>query len=218
MTKKKFINNLLTLFLITSFSMLLGGCLSTSAPENLSENSDDPYRSYIYSDTIKKRKPTIDIEEYVSRVGKKVILVSDYPEAEHSFKVQNTSSQPFTISENGNITISKDALLTLQDEAELAVVLAHAINRINTNFQKLSSSEEDNDVASVISRAGYDPSAIVDIQERYLNNPSSNEWLSTITYNEINQQRVANSKQIVSKSPKGLCRNKNNYINIVIDS
>lgn len=217
MKLKKNYFNLIGILIIFS-NLFIFGCKTTNQNSKLAETKpDNPYRSYIYSSSIKKQKPTICLNEYVSRVGKKIVLVTENPCAEYNFKVED-SNMPVKIEEN-NIILDKTTLKNLDDEAELAAVLANAINRANRNFSKTTQTKEDQEIIDSLSKAGYDPNAVIDLQEKYLNAPYNKKysWIKSLSKHKINKNRINSNKNFLAKKPKGLQRNKHKFINIVTD-
>lgn len=68
-----------------------------------------------------------NIQVYVSEVGKKLAAVSDRPELPYEFVVLNNSVPNAWALPGGKIAINRGLLLHLDDESELAAVLAHEI-------------------------------------------------------------------------------------------
>ncbi len=64
---------------------------------------------------------------YISSVGKKLAAVSDAPDLPYEFVVLNNSVPNAWALPSGKIAINRGLLLELQDEAQLAAVLAHEI-------------------------------------------------------------------------------------------
>ncbi|GMG86092.1 M48 family metalloprotease [Biformimicrobium ophioploci] len=67
------------------------------------------------------------LQRYVSSVGKKLARVSDNPTLPYEFVVLNNSEANAWALPGGKIAINRGLLMRLDDEAELAAVLAHEI-------------------------------------------------------------------------------------------
>lgn len=143
-----------------------------------------------------------DLEEYVSRVGKKILIVVDNPKYNYEFSIINSKSSQ--LHSNGPlIQISEGLLINLQDEAQLAAVLSNTI----AGEQLI----DDKNSMLYMSRAGYDPMAAIELQEIYLSSRSG-KWLKDVFYNNPpNIDRLAINKQIVEGLPKGLQRAKERF-------
>lgn len=68
-----------------------------------------------------------DIQLYVAGVGKKLAAVSDRPNLPYEFVVLNSSVPNAWALPGGKIAVNRGLLLHLEDEAQLAAVLAHEI-------------------------------------------------------------------------------------------
>ncbi len=67
------------------------------------------------------------VQHYVSRVGKKLAKVSDRPDLPYEFVVINNSVPNAWALPGGKIAINRGLLIALDNEAQLAAVLAHEI-------------------------------------------------------------------------------------------
>lgn len=67
------------------------------------------------------------LQDYVSRVGKKLAAVSDQPQLPYEFVVLNNSVPNAWALPGGKIAVNRGLLTMLEDEAELAAVLGHEI-------------------------------------------------------------------------------------------
>lgn len=76
-----------------------------------------------------------EIENYVQAVGHRLAKVSDYPNLPYHFIIINESIPNAYSFPNGNIVITRGFLLKIQNEAELASVLAHEIGH-QTSFER----------------------------------------------------------------------------------
>lgn len=196
--------------LIFTLSLLIGCQSSSYNDDELSPKN----KSHIYSNLIKKKGPAISKNEYVSRIGKKILLVSYNPEASITFNVDGSSNE---VSIGGSsVNVSSNVLQTLDDEASLAYVLAAGIEKINNKGYK-SEFEEDKDIIHNLERAGYDPKVIVELQSKYLDLPgkSNYNWVKSLSDYKIDSKRISNNKNYISKGFKGLKKYRDRYINII---
>lgn len=170
--------------------------------------------SVIYSSMIKKRSPTIAINEYISRVGKKLLLVNSDPEVHVNFNV--SSNYKGVEIKSNTININTDVLQSIDDEASLAYILAAGIEKITNNGQ-LSEFDQDKEIIHNMERAGYDPRTIVEIQNKYLQLFSGSEysWVKQLSEHRIDSSRINKNNNYISKGFKGLKRYKDRYNNIV---
>ncbi len=147
-------------------------------------------------------------EEYISRVGKRVTLVSNSPSTNYNFRVLNTEELDLDIDrETHTISISEGLLKRLNDEAELAAVLLLSTLHMDQN------TNVDRDTATFLSRAGYDPSAMVDLQEQYFHsaNNTKNHWMKIIYPITPSAGTIMSNKIMLEKMPKGLARYQEDY-------
>jgi len=153
-------------------------------------------------------KPNTAIEEYVARVGKRVLIVSDQPNANYKFLVSDNETPELSLSkEQNSITISHGLLLKLNDEAELAAALTMAMSKM-AYYPDL-----DRNALTALARAGYDPLAMVDLQEQYYNRAEYNpgHWLSVIYSQPPTDTAIATNRAFAGKMSKGLLRGIENY-------
>jgi predicted Zn-dependent protease len=68
---------------------------------------------------------------YVNKVGKSVALFAGRPELTYHFAILNTNSVNAFAAPGGYIYITKGALKIMENEAQLAAVLAHEIGHVN---------------------------------------------------------------------------------------
>ena len=183
-------------------------------------NSNSSYKiknkPFLYSDRLQKKKPTVNVQEYVARVGKKIIIVSKNPNNQYNFKLSNNYN---SIDFNKNtIILNKNHIKTLKNEAELAYMLTAAISK--ANYLKTNNhSQEDKEIIKTMSMAGYDPKVVIDMQKRYLNgaNSQDNSWIANLSSYKINNSRIKNNIKTVKKGFSGLQRYKHRFLNIVIN-
>lgn len=67
------------------------------------------------------------LQDYVSRMGQKLARVSDQPQLPYEFVVLNNSTPNAWALPGGKIAVNRGLLTMLEDESELAAVLAHEI-------------------------------------------------------------------------------------------
>lgn len=170
-------------------------------------------------------------EEYVNRIAKILLIVSDdnnrYSPTRVFIKNQDILSLEFGLSGNlrnqdaqNYITISKGILDYLQDEAELAVIIAIALEKINNSFDfeisnSMAANQVDLRIINNLYQAGYDPRAFLELQIEYLQNKhTKNNWLKFLFAGiNITEDRIKiNSIYILNNIPKGLRRDKQNYL------
>lgn len=147
-------------------------------------------------------------EEYVNRIGKKVILVSDRPDSNYNFRVLDDSDAVFSInSETKSVIISNGVLHQLTDEAQLAAALALGIASLNNVPQP------DKEATYSLSRAGYDPRAVLELQQQYFNaaNNSHTYWLQGVYPTPPTAGSIANDELMLKKMPQGLFRGTEDY-------
>lgn len=147
-------------------------------------------------------------EEYVNRIGKKVLLVSDRPDANYNFRVLDDSNAVFSVNyESKSVIISSGVLHQLKDEAQLAAALALGIASLN------NVTAPDKDAAYSLSRAGYDPHAVLELQQQYFNAANNNQpyWLQGVYPTPPTAGSIANDELMLKKMPQGLYRGAEDY-------
>lgn len=163
----------------------------------------------IASETVALYEPSkSETEEYVSRVGKRVTLVSNSPSTNYNFRVLNTEELSLDLDrETHTVNISKGLLQQLKDEAELATVLLLSAQRLDQN------ANIDRDTATFLSRAGYDPRAMLDLQEQYFHssNNRQNHWMQVIYPKAPSAGSIMSNRIMLEKMPKGLARDEEDY-------
>ena len=168
------------------------------------------------------------IEEYMSRVGKRLLIVNDNNKINSSninFSFNNSDTTLLTIEyyqksiyQYNTITLTKGVLNYLQDEAELAAILAISLETINSNdianFDLSAALNADKRIIMHLYKAGYDPSAFVELEEEYLKDKNSQDnWLNFLfSPMNITTERINANKKILLKIPKGLLRGKQPYL------
>lgn len=178
--------------------LIISGCQSSNTAY---------YREYDQGNRIeeilggRRQIATNELEEYVSRVGKKVMLVSGRSDIKYKFNVVSSDAPTFNLTTN-SITISRGLLNRLNDEAELAAILSHGIVELSENYS--DPSLKDDSVLTYMARAGYDPAAAVELQQKYLRNSAS--LGGVYSANPPTASRIDTNKARLNKLPKGLHR------------
>lgn len=140
------------------------------------------------------------VGNYVTRIGKLIEIVSDRPNLNYEFVVTEDDMPALGLDrEQGIIAISHGLLLQLTDEAELAAILALAISRLSDYINI------DRESAKYMSYAGYDPKALLDLQEQYFHATNANvpHWLNTIYSTPISAGTIAANRVMIETLPKG---------------
>lgn len=70
------------------------------------------------------------LQNYVDRVGKRLAKASEFPDLPYEFTVINNGELNAWALPGGKIAINRGLLLVLEDEAQLAAVLAHEISHV----------------------------------------------------------------------------------------
>ena len=193
------------LFLIV-VTLLLSACFNDRSSLETHQQT-----ARIDHDTVAQYSPpTSNTEEYINRIGKRVMLVSSRPSINYNFRVLNTEELNLDIDrETHTISISEGLLQQLKDEAELAAVLMLSALRMDyaTNV--------DRDTATFLSRAGYDPRAMLDLQEQYFyslnRNSDQNHWMQVIYPVAPSAGTITANKAMLENMPKGLTRDMEEY-------
>lgn len=180
------------------------GCVSTpSAVDNHDKTARiDPSVSDSY------KSGDSQLSEYVSRVGKRMLMVSSRPGSNYHFEVTESSEPILQLDpESHKIIVSTAVLQQLRDEAELAAVLGLGVAKLN------HSANIDRETATTMSYAGYDPNALLDLQQQYFYaaNNQQYHWLRVIYPVPISAGTIAANKVMVQKMSKGLLRGAEDY-------
>lgn len=151
------------------------------------------------------------IEEYITRIGKRLLIVDDNHKLNIKFALNNNSVPLLTMQHN-TITISNGVLNYLKNEAELVAILAIALETINNNNY-----QTDHRIIMHLYKAGYDPLVLVELEEEYLNSQNSpNNWLDFLFSSmNITIERINANKNIILKMPKGLFRGEERYLSSI---
>ncbi len=205
-------------FIILPFLSLIISC---SKPNFNNLQQHQSYNNYNNQDLI--------CEEYVNRIGKLLLIVDNnkYNDREIKFSIKNQdlpsleviyNLKPFIKNQN-HIIISTGVLNYLQDEAELATILAIALEKINNNFDFQSpnlnvANKADSRIVQHLYRAGYDPRAFVELQEEFLKNKHiKDNWLKFLFANSnLSKHRIDVNNRSILNISKGLKRDRQNYL------
>lgn len=147
-------------------------------------------------------------EEYVNRVAKRVIMVSDRPDNNYNIEILDTHEPVLQIdSETHTVAISEGVLHNLRDEAELAAALTLGMARLD------NSPNIDKETAVYLSRAGYDPHAMLDLQEQYFSFSQNGKqhWLQELYPTPPSAGTIAANRMMIQKMPQGLLRGSESY-------
>lgn len=173
-------------------------------PQKLAD-ADPQSTRHLYQMQGNRARSKAELEEYVSRIGKRVIITSRTPKAKINFKVTDNEAVNYQVDGNGTIQVSRQLLKNLRDEAELAAILSHGIAEVT----KADGQAE----IEMMSNAGFDPRAAVDLKNNATD--PSKPWLKNV-YQRSHQQ-VDNTS--TNTLPKGLRRGAEDYRKAVgIDS
>lgn len=154
------------------------------------------------------QSPNSSNEEYINRIAKRIIMTSDEANNKYHFVVLSSTDPMLSIDDaTHTLSISHGALAQLKDEAELAAIITLGMKIIDR------SNNIDRATAIDLSKAGYDPQGMLDLQEEYFyaSNNINKNWLKAVfpvfpTAGSISANRV-----MIQKMPKGLLRNAENY-------
>jgi beta-barrel assembly-enhancing protease len=205
---------LIVILFICSF---ITGCADidkkSNNPTNLSYNNPTNNNTNV-STTV--NNPAL--HEYVNRIGKKITLVSNDPNLRIQFSLSD-SKTPQIKQKSNRLYISTSLISLLEDEAELAAIIAHELAHKNqkhnasTFFSTYTAYEEiaaDKLAMKYISRAGYDPKALIDLQTRFKSytDNDSNLTKGYIARHALSEQRLTSATKSLKKLPKNFNRNK----------
>lgn len=152
--------------------------------------------------------PRSNLEEYVNRVAKRLLLVSSNPANNYAVLIDDEDKHNLYIDAlNHTVTISRWILDELNDEAELAATIALLFGMMD------SSVELDREAVNLMYRAGYDPTALVELQEQcfYADIDQQQHWLKDLYPQGLTASKIMANKVIIDKMPSGLMRGINNY-------
>lgn len=122
--------------LLSSLFLAIGGCgtnpvTGKSELQMVSEEQEiqigQEYYSYLKQAEGGEYVADPKLSEYVAKIGKKLTAVSDRPQLPYEFSVLDNTIPNAWALPGGKISINIGLLVNLQNEAELAAVLAHEI-------------------------------------------------------------------------------------------
>lgn len=151
---------------------------------------------------------TSALDEYINRIAKKLITVSDQPQINFIFKVISSRTAGLAFDQEDNSILVSSALLAqIIDEAELAAVLSLGLAKYG------NLPDPDKITINNLYRAGYDPQALIDLQEQYfLARPEQPmQWLSTLYTWPISNSAISYNKTLLKNMPIGLARDAESY-------
>lgn len=151
-------------------------------------------------------------EEYVNRVAKRVMSVSDRSAQNYNFQVEMDADPILNIDpESNTIIITKGALRELHDEATLAATLTLCMEKLDRAHNV------DQGTVQALASAGYDPHALLDLQERYVysTNRNNQEWLAELFANPPTASTIQANKLLIDKLPPGGSRGREHYLKMV---
>ncbi len=150
----------------------------------------------------KYRITDTSITEYITRIGKRITVISNFPNKERSF-ILSTSSDPFVkILANKDISISKGLLADLKNEAQLAAVISYAFIKLETQtdtpalYTEQEAMIDDQKIISYLERAGYEANELLALQKQGLP--------ALYKYSPVTAARIENTKEVLKKIPLGL--------------
>ncbi len=192
--------------LILLLILCINGCTNRSSLEtyhNSTRTNNDVTAAY--------HEPDSQAEEYINRVAKRILLVTNRPIVNYRFETHKNSTPALVLSDHEgkhNIDISTGALQSLDDEAQLAVVLSMSIERFTRSMSYKS-------VIDTLYMAGYDPTALVELQQEYLYDKASYDWLGAVFPKSLSDSDIQSTKNMLGKKPQGLLRNAENYKQLI---
>lgn len=195
------------LLCLALMALLVSGCFNnhSSLASYQQSSRTNPNLAANYSET---NSPA---EEYVNRVAKRIMVVSNRPANKYNFVVTNDNVPALNLDvENNTVTISTGALRELKDEAELAAALTMSMERLDNtpNFDKAA--------VNALFMADYDPHAVLDLQEQYLYGSGRGEhWMQEIFPTPLTEKQILETKNLVDKMPNGLQRGAENYNQLI---
>jgi predicted Zn-dependent protease len=122
--------------LLAVFTMITGGCASTginAGQMNLISSAEEVKMGQDLSLEVEKEFEVYqdyEVTAYVDRVGQRLARVSDRPDIKYSFKVVKKDEMNAFALPGGYIYIYTGLLSELDDESQLAGVLAHEIGHV----------------------------------------------------------------------------------------
>lgn len=166
-------------------------------------------------------EPLRVIEEYVNRVGKRLIIVADDITTNYHFKVSSEVIPNVWVNTPTEITITKGMLQALDNEAQLAALLAHEIFHAAQGGyrEKIYSTDEllTADAFSVqhLIAAGFDPKAALELQALFAHHEQNEHSLWQVGYLSTHANSAIRSnyyKKASSEFPRGLELGQERYV------
>lgn len=194
---------------------LIGGCSNI-------EKLQSAYNPFFHKYSNMYFKPLPNLKEYINRVMERLLIVHDFTNrkyikinleitSENSPKIYVKSSSFDRLNKISLIKISTKTLDYLQDEAELAAVLAIILEKIYNNYNETLEIR----IINHLWRAGYNPIAYLDLQNAYLKKfRLTNQWLKNIL-NQVTIEQIRNNYTYINQLPYQGVRNKLDYLNSV---
>ncbi len=176
---------------------------------NMQADQDFLQETEINNQILQQHIKTVNaIDEYVNRIAKKLITVSDQPQINFPFKVITSWTAGLAFDQEDNSILLSSALLKqINDEAELAVVLSLGLAKYG------NLPDPDQTTINNLYRAGYDPQALIDLQENYFfatpEHPS--QWMGGLYTWPLTTSAISYNKSLLQSLPKGLSRDADGY-------
>ncbi len=200
------------LFITTLFCCaVFGGC------SNIKINDSNALIKASAANYLKKNS---ELEEYVAKVSKRILMVSDAPSLNCKFIITNENKKIIEINKSGIITISRKTLETLKDEAQLAAIISYIMVQFKPEYKNKTSFFSESEAISYdklsmvcLARAGYNPMAAIELQEIYHGKGiRHSNWLNNVflKYN-ISAARINTNKRTLENLPKSAERSEQNY-------
>jgi predicted Zn-dependent protease len=199
---------LIKIISLTMLACALFGCGAPSAPTQHNRGLDIDQSGRTNANLVKKHVSySSKIDEYVNRIAKRIVVVSDQPDSNYVFKVVVSPTAGITYDpETNSILVSSALLAQLRDEAQLAAVLSLTIAKYSQQ------SDPDRNTLNNLYQAGYDPKALVELQEQYvISEGTQYPWFGTMYTYPLSPNIVRNNQAVVNTLPSGLLRGDEAY-------
>ncbi len=148
------------------------------------------------------------LEEYINRVYKRLQIVSERPISNYFFAVIDSQQSELNYdAEKQTILISRGLLDELSDEAELAATLSLSVAKFS------GEANPDRETVNNLYRAGYDPVAMLDLQEEYFHAAHAGEehWLRFIYSIPPTAGTITANRLLINNLQPGLKRDTEDY-------
>jgi hypothetical protein len=199
---------------------------TAESPSTVKDNSEPSNVESIKSaPTTKKELAAIDA--YVTRLAKRLLIVMHEEQQKTTpiIHIVDKQEASITMALSGKLTISTELLRQLNDEAELATVLIRTI--LTLKYQQIYLTDTlatpqlisiDSDCLTYLSRAGFDPHALIDLEQIYINpkHPRYQAWIRAIfkTLPPDASAMMTIQQKLKTIPHKGLQRNSEQYQSI----